>query len=122
MAKRMGLSDKMARHKKRILDYMRKAEISAIRFPHMRFSVYVDGDGMPAILEDVAGGTSFLGGDYTLVYDVCYQYDDDAIYQWRDSRGVHPYAMIRDNRDAFTDIWEGHFDKAVSERRFYEEV
>lgn len=116
----MRLSDKMMRHKKRILDYMRKAELDAIRYPHMRFTVYVDESGMPTILEDVAGGTSFLGGDYTFVYDVCYQCSVDSLWEWTDSHGVHPYAFVRDNRAAFDDMWEAHFDKAVSEQRRYE--
>lgn len=113
----MTLADKMIRHKKRILDVMRRTEIDAIRNPHLRFTVYVgDDDGMPIVLQDVAGGNNFYR-DCLPVYDVCYQCSGDVIYLWTDSHGVHPYAMIRDNLKIFEEIWEEHFLCAVQEAR-----
>lgn len=104
----MTLRDKMERHKKRIIDCMRRTEIDAIRHPYLRFTVYVDDDGMPCVLQDVAGGNSFYR-DYLPVYDVCYQCAEDATGPWTDSHGVHPYAMIRDNREVFEEVWEENF-------------
>lgn len=108
----MTLKDKILRHKRRFIDAMRRAEIDAIRYPHMRFTVYADSNGMPCTLEDVSGGNSFYP-DCVQIYDVSYQAADDVLYQWRDSHGIHPYAFIRDNREELQSQWEAAFQTAI---------
>lgn len=105
------LKDKMVTHKARFIEAMRRAELDAIRNPHMRFTVYSNLDGFPATLEDMAGGSSYYP-DYVPIYDICYQYYD--MDDHTDYRGVHPYAYLRDNRDALTAQWEESFRVAVS--------
>lgn len=105
----MTLRDKMLKHKNRSIEYMRKAELLAVKNTHMEFRVYIGVDGMPFIFEDIAGSNWYPTCYEVCLYTACYQHADDVLYMWTDSHGLHPHAYMRDNRDALMEMWEQAF-------------